>query len=183
MRRTTRPHELACFECATLRGLSNATFSYTHDMNAQRAIVAGVAGALAMDLVQDGFSAIFERGRARGDRDEETEAIVAVVRRLARLLHDPRTTNEPGIAGRTLHYTFGIAFAVAYGTVRARYPKVAVGNGLGFGVALWILSDVVLIPALHLGRPLGKYSWFERANALCSHVTYAVTVESLLRES
>jgi len=136
-----------------------------------------------MDLVQDGFASIFERNRARDDRDEETEAITSVVRRLAALTRIPWIGRHPGIAGRAVHYVFGCGFAAGYVALCKREPRLSAGNGLAFGVALWLLSDAVLIPVAHLGRPLLRYSWPERANALLSHLAYGITVEALATRS
>jgi hypothetical protein len=145
------------------------------------ATAAGAAGSLAMDLVQDGFDAIFERRRPPGDRDEETEAIVSLVRRIAPRGGALAKRTDPGLLGRALHYTFGCGFAVAYTRVRKSRPQIATADGLLFGAALWLVSDVILIPVTHLGRPWSRYTAAERANALVSHLAYAAAVETSLR--
>ena len=139
---------------------------------------AGVLGSLAMDLVQNGFSAVFERGRADDDRDEETEAIVSVVRLIASYVPYGLAKNKPAIVGRVLHYAFGSAFAIAYCGVRERRSKVGCLYGLPFGLGLWLFSDVLLIPAAKLITPQRRYSLAERLNAVVSHLAYAVTVET-----
>jgi uncharacterized membrane protein YagU involved in acid resistance len=146
-------------------------------------LAAGVVGSFTMDLVQDGFSAIFERGRADDDRDEETEAIVSVVRLIASYVPYHLAKNKPAIVGRILHYTLGSAFAIAYCAVRERRREVGRGYGVPFGIALWLFSDVLLIPAAHLIRPQRRYSFAERLNAVLSHLAYAVTVEAVVRRA
>jgi hypothetical protein len=133
-----------------------------------------------MDLAQDGFDVLFERGRAAGDRDEETEAIVSVVRRISPYVPGQLAERYPGIAGRALHYVFGGAFALAYAFARERRPGIATAKGSAFGTGLWFLSDVVLIPSAHLGRPLFRYSRAERLNALVSHLAYGTIVEAVI---
>jgi hypothetical protein len=133
-----------------------------------------------MDVAQWAIAALFESGRAPDDLDEETEAIASVVDRVTGVLHLELGDFGNAVAGRAVHYVFGAGFGVAYARVRRRWPAVAVGNGLAFGVGLWVLSDVVLIPAAHLGRAWFRYSWAERANALLSHVAYGVTLEAML---
>ncbi len=148
-----------------------------------RALFAGAAGSFAMDVVQDGFAAAFERDRPQGDRDEETEAIVNVVARIAPLVPGGWVGRNPGIAGRVLHYAFGCGFGAAYAAARTRSRRVAAGGGLAFGGALWLLSDTILIPAAHLGRCWSRYTLAERANAVLSHLAYAATVEAVLGRS
>jgi uncharacterized protein YbjT (DUF2867 family) len=147
------------------------------------ALVAGVAGSLAMDLIQEGFFALFDRNHDPEDPDEETEAIVSVVARISKLLPSETLRRKPRTIGRVIHYVFGGGFALAYAAVRSRQPKVGIGMGLAFGVALWALSDGILIPVTRLGRPWWRYSIAQRANALLSHLCYAATVEGVLRAS
>jgi hypothetical protein len=150
-------------------------------MNVNATLAAGAAGSLAMDLVQDGFSLVFEPNRSENDRDEETEAIVAVVRRIASFVPGGLARSHPGLTGRAVHYLFGCGFAAAYAAARARRPAIATGKGLAFGLALWLLSDAILIPATRLGRPWLRYSWPQRLNAVASHLAYAATVEAVLQ--
>lgn len=145
------------------------------------AIVAGFAGSFAMDVAQNAFDAIFERDRATDDRDEETEAIVAVVRRIAPYVPGGLAERHPGTVGRAVHYLFGSAFALAYADIRKRQPGVAAAKGSVFGVGLWLLSDIILIPSAHLGRPYDRYSRAERANAVVSHIVFGAVVEAVLR--
>jgi uncharacterized membrane protein YagU involved in acid resistance len=152
-------------------------------MKYQAATIAGLAGSLAMDLVQDGFAALFERNRLENDRDEETEAIVAVVKRIAKYVPGQYADKHPGTVGRIIHYVFGTGFAYAYAAARTRVPQIAAGRGLAFGGALWLLSDAILIPAAHLGRPLWRYSFAERLNAVLSHLAYAATLEAFLHDA
>lgn len=130
-----------------------------------------------MDLVQDGFAALFERSRAEGDLDEEVEGIVSVVRVIGRVV--PGLTNErrTRAAGRAIHYVLGVGFAAAYVVAHERAPWIGISSGVAFGTALFLLSDRVLIPALKLGRSWERYSRAERANALLSHVVYGVVVD------
>ncbi len=90
---------------------------------------------------------------------------------------------HPGTVGRIIHYVFGTGFAYAYAAARTRVPQIAVGRGLAFGGALWLLSDAILIPAAHLGRPLWRYSFAERLNAVLSHLAYAATLEAFLHDA
>jgi uncharacterized membrane protein YagU involved in acid resistance len=147
----------------------------------QAATVAGIAGSFAMDLVQDSWSAIFSRNRVGDERDEETEAIVAVVKRIAKYVPGDYANKHPGTVGRIIHYIFGSAFGLAYAAMRTQDRRVAAGGGTAFGAALWLLSDVVLIPTARLGRPFWRYSRADRWNAVLSHLAYAATLEAFLR--
>ncbi|MGD0473159.1 MAG: hypothetical protein ABSB70_08060 [Candidatus Velthaea sp.] len=69
-----------------------------------------------------------------------------------------------------------MAFATAYLRLwPGRRPSLL--RGAAFGIALWLLSDRILIPLLKLGRPWSRYSIGERSNAVVSHLAYALIVE------
>ena len=143
------------------------------------ALIAGTVASFAMNAVQWGIAAVFERGRPGTDRDEEVEAISSLVDDIAQLLS--RKPADPAFDGRILHYLLGDAFAVAYCSVRKRWPLIAAGRGAAFGIALWIVSDLILIRAIGLIKRDRHYSLPERANALASHVAYAVVLEGIVR--
>jgi uncharacterized membrane protein YagU involved in acid resistance len=143
------------------------------------AVVGGVAGSFAMDVAQNAFTAAFERERGPGVQDEEVEAIVGVVRVIARYVPIVGTERVAGPVGHALHYLFGCGFALAYVAARERVPAVGLAGGAVFGTALWIVSDRILIPAFKLGRPWSRYTPAERTNALVSHLAYAMTVEAV----
>ena len=144
-------------------------------------LAGGVGASLAMDLVQSGFAAIFERGRADGVFDEEVEGIASVVRGLSGFAPALFPAARADEEARLLHYLFGVGFAAAYVAAVRRAPWLAASRGLAFGAGLFLLSDRVLIPALKLGRSWARYSRSERANALLSHLTYGLVLE-LTRE-
>ncbi len=140
------------------------------------AILGGSAGALVMDAVQAGWTRAFDAGRPPDDQDEETQAITAVVALLKRLAPRLLHRTPSAVAGRAIHYVFGIGFAGAYLALLPRGRPHAL-RGFAFGTLLWLLSDLLLIPLLKLGRPWARYSVTQRANALLSHWAYALVVE------
>jgi hypothetical protein len=140
------------------------------------ALAGGSAGAFLMDITQFVWAQAFERNRPSGDQDEETEAITSVVAWLMRAAPAVLRDADAALLGRAIHYLFGVAFAAGYvALVPARRPVAL--RGAVFGTLLWLASDRVLIPAFKLGRPWSRYSPAERANALASHLVYALTVE------
>ena len=140
-------------------------------------VAGGIAASLAMDLVQDGFAALFERGRSEGDLDEEVEGIASVVRVIGNLAPGLVGERRMHAAARAIHYVFGVGFAAAYVVGCERAPWLGTSGGVAFGAALFLLSDRILIPVLRLGRAWERYSRAERANALLSHIVYGVVLD------
>ena len=80
-------------------------------------------------------------------------------------------------AGSLVHFAFGAATGATYGCLAERWPAVAGGAGLPFGMAIWALADQGLVPALglkpgpqHQPRPLLAYS-------ALSHLLFGATLE------
>jgi len=140
-------------------------------------LAGGIGASFAMDLVQDGFTAVFERGRVEGELDEEVEGIASVVRALSGVLPALFPASRSHEEARVIHYVFGVGFAAAYVAGVRRAPWLATSNGLAFGAGLFLLSDRILIPVLKLGRSWARYSRTERANALLSHLTYGFVLD------
>lgn len=143
------------------------------------ATVAGAAASCAMDLVQDGLAAAFERRRAADDHDEEVDAIESVVRLVGTFAPSFATEGASRWTARAFHYLFGIGFGLAYVATARRFRAIAVGDGIAFGTGLFLLSDRILIPMLKLGRSWDRYSRSERLNAFASHVAYGIVLEGL----
>ncbi len=140
-------------------------------------VIGGVAASFAMDVVQNGWAAIFERRRAEDQRDEEVDGIASVVRVIGRFVPALRSDRDSNLAARVVHYAFGVGFGAAYVYGADRAPWLTTSSGVVFGSALFVLSDRVLIPALKLGRSWSRYTRSERANAYLSHVAYGVVLE------
>jgi len=85
------------------------------------ATAGGVAAAFAMDAAQAGIAVLFERGRVSDERDEEVEAIEAVVRLIGTLVPSLASARYASATARVVHYGFGIAFAYAYVAARGAY--------------------------------------------------------------
>jgi len=143
----------------------------------RKALVAGTAGSLAMDAIYAASAAALDRHHAPDDVDEETEAIVATVRRLAPHVPVTLAKERPRTTGRAVHYLFGCAFALGYGRLRGAVPAFSKLGGLPYGAAVFLLSDLVLVPAAHIGRAWFRYGARERAIALGAHLAFAACLE------
>ena len=84
-------------------------------------------------------------------------------------------------AGTAIHYLYGTSMAAAYGLAAEVYPQITVGNGAGFGAALWLAADEMVTPALGLSKAPTEYPASIHAYALGSHVAYGLTTEVVRR--
>jgi uncharacterized membrane protein YagU involved in acid resistance len=65
------------------------------------------------------------------------------------------TPRHRHLAGVTVHYVFGALVGTAYGFAFEANPEVAIGSGLPFGVAVWLLEELA-VPVTGLSEAPGK---------------------------
>lgn len=83
---------------------------------------------------------------------------------------------EKGPAGEIVHYTFGIANAVAFGAIASVLGLVGIGWGVAFGVALFVVVDELGLWALGLAKGPWNYALSIHAYAFASHVVYGLAL-------
>lgn len=85
------------------------------------------------------------------------------------------TDSETRMGARIVHFTVGAAGGALYGTILGQRVTNRVLAGTGFGLALWLVGEEVLMPALGINDPARSYSVAMHANSLGEHVAYGIT--------
>jgi len=160
-----------------------------------RGSLASVAGILAMDAF---FRRIRRVGSARpagdhrrsnraggrlddislvGRRAREGEPSTEAVGRLAYRAVKGEDPTEPTRRrlGKAVHWGYGMAVGGLYGLLRPdREDDGAVGDGLGYGTALWLFGDELAVPLLGLAKGPTAVSTRTHAEALGAHLVYGL---------
>jgi hypothetical protein len=161
----------------------------------------GTNGTLAADLVKGaaaGAAAVWIMDRLdwlmveHGDQRawEETQAVrpnhqdpahnMAGMAAEAVGLEPP---GQPHPAGIAVHYAVGMAPAALYAATRRHLPGGVVSRGLAYGLAMFVIEDEVLNPALGVAAPPQKYPWQAHARGLVSHLVLGLVTEAALAAS
>lgn len=162
-----------------------------HVDGAVRGALGSVAGLAAMGLCfwaarglsgggGDGEADVLER---RDDLDDisvvgdQREGDEPATEAMGRIAYEAATGNDPNEAvkqrlGDAVHWGYGILMGGVYGALRsdARTPDLAAG--LGYGTALWVLGDEIMVPLLGLSDGPTAHSVPEHATALGAHLAY-----------
>ncbi|HZR56106.1 MAG TPA: DUF1440 domain-containing protein [Terriglobales bacterium] len=80
-----------------------------------------------------------------------------------------------------IHYAIGAAAGAIYGTSAHWLPRITKFHGVGFGIALWLIGDEIVMPALGLTEKPNTYSLRMQAHAFGEHLVYALTVDLVYR--
>ena len=176
-----------------------------------KGMIAGAAGGLVASWVMNQFQALLSRmthgverphgaqslqqgaprhgvARELQERGRNSEADTAAVRtavvvseRLFGLELIEREKRER--AGAVVHYAFGVATGGLYGAIAELKPAATVGAGLPFGVAVWLVADEIVAPALGLSKPPTEIPPSTHAYSIASHLVYGLTTEIVRREA
>jgi hypothetical protein len=154
-------------------------------------LVAGLAGALAQDL----FFALTKKLAPKPPPDvfapPELEqhaetATQTVARRVVEGLAQRGPVRHEALAGDLVHYAYGSAWGGLYGILAgSSRPLRSVGGGAVFGLAVWFVSDNIVLPAFRLSAWPHEYPVKNHAYAILAHVVFgaaaSVSMNALTR--
>ena len=170
--------------------------------HAGRATLAGIAGGLAGGLAMNLFSraVVTAAGReapdaapgpdrvgrgmqppqaqGRADDDAAVRTGAAAIRVITGHEPDRRTRLSAGVAA---HYAFAATAGAIYGCLASRIGIVSAARGALYGVAVWVIADEMVTPALGLARPRRAQSRALQAYSLAGHLLYGAVLEGVVR--
>ena len=155
--------------------------------------IGGLVGAWVMSEFQSVWSNVSEKlqqprgnqGRGSnqdsGNEDQDPATIKAARRISEDVFHHKLDESEGKPAGQAVHYAMGAVSGAIYGVMSEIAPPVALGAGVPFGAAVWLIADDVAVPALGLSKWPTEYPLSTNAYALTSHVVYGLTTDLVRR--
>lgn len=144
------------------------------------AVRGGIAGGVAtwfMDQFTTGMVKSESEAIAAAEsaaRPHGQTAIANLVEQLDRRLGLDLDVDGKNAAGSVIHYGLGVAPGAAYGVVAPRLPVVALGSGLAFGIAVWLVNDEYLNARLGLAAEWGQYPIQTHWRGLVGHAVLGV---------
>jgi uncharacterized membrane protein YagU involved in acid resistance len=147
-------------------------------------LIAGFAGALAQSLF---FAATRKLAPAPSpdaftpvEPEQQNEMPTqTVARRVTEHLARRGPLEHPNAAAQAVHLGFGSAWGALYGLAAGTLPRLATPKGgLAFGMAVWLLSDDVLLPAFRLSAWPHHYPVKTHVYAIAAHAVYGAIVAS-----
>ncbi|ARJ50829.1 YagU family protein [Staphylococcus lutrae] len=80
-----------------------------------------------------------------------------------------------------VHFGFSIVIAVIYCLVVQKYATLAIGKGALFGVLIWILFHLILMPGLHTVPAAWNQPFQEHFSELFGHIVWMMTIDGVRR--
>jgi uncharacterized membrane protein YagU involved in acid resistance len=146
-------------------------------------LLGGLIGAGAMSLASNVLSGIADPDGAKPPPVEQgDDATVKMAQMLVQgLAGRPLPEHTKPLAGHIVHYAFGGGVGVLYGAAAELVPRVTMGFGLAWGVAVWLGAHAVTVPALGLAEPPTRRPLSKEAPEFVLHLLYGSATELLRR--
>jgi putative membrane protein len=143
-------------------------------------LVGGLLAAGAMSLAHLLVSDVSPKAEPPAAPKEE-DSTVKLASAAMRLAGSGLAEDQKPLASTIVHYGFGASVGAFYGAVAQIVPRVTVGMGLPFGVAVWFGAHVVVVPALGLAEPPTRRPVRNEAEEFGLHLLYGFTSELVRR--
>lgn len=151
-----------------------------------RDLVAGaVAGAAATWLMNQTTTILYEKeddaAKQREDQARGGETAYAIAAgRIARAMSVDLDKDRRSQLGTALHWTLGIGAGIGYALARRRWPGIARGAGLPFGIAFFLLMDEGMNTALHFTPPPRAFPWQAHARGAAGHAIFGAATHAIV---
>lgn len=122
-----------------------------------------------------------KEAKESGGAGDEPATVKAAEAISENLFNHKLTKAEKKPAGEAMHYAMGAFSGAIYGALAELAPVSAVGAGLPFGAAVWMVADNIAAPAFGLSKPPTEYPLSTHAYALASHLVYGLTTDLVRR--
>ena len=141
--------------------------------------LAGVSAAVATSLFQKGWTALELPPTDKPTPEPPTETLAVKLYQPAsdQPLHGIART----IAGEAVHLVTGAGLGGAYALLRHRWPGVAVGKGVAYGLGVWLLVEEAGLAIVGLKPSLTKVEPAEHVFAASSHVVFGLALDAMFK--
>ena len=149
-------------------------------------LVGGLVASYAMDRFQEAWMALASRGGdgaapGSGGPEQEPATVKAASAVSEGLFGHELTMAEKQVGGAAVHYAVGGLTGALYGAAAEVEPSVAIGAGVPYGTAVWLVVDEGAVPALGLSKPVTEYPLSNHVYALASHFVLGLATDVVRR--
>jgi len=116
-------------------------------------------------------------GRSAKEGEPSTQAVGRLAYRALKGEDPPESTHRR--LGTAVHWGYGMAVGALFGLLRPEPEDDGVlGDGLGYGTALWLFGDELAVPLLGLAKGPTAVPARTHAEALGAHLAYGLATAS-----
>lgn len=146
-------------------------------------IAAGIAGGVIGGLVKLGWENILPPRTPERDKTNPPQKLLEQIGVPARLTHSTYTYSQHKLpwVSYLVHFSFSTGFGVAYSVGGQLFPWIKVQHGIPFGLAVWDLFHVELMPTLGTVPPAKDQPLEEHVSEIIGHALWMWTIDEVVR--
>nr|WFO04303.1 DUF1440 domain-containing protein [Staphylococcus aureus] len=76
-----------------------------------------------------------------------------------------------------VHFSFSIVIAIIYCILVKKYAYLAMGQGAVFGIAIWVLFHLIIMPIMHTVPAVWDQPFQEHLSEFFGHIVWMMTIE------
>jgi hypothetical protein len=144
--------------------------------------IAGAVGVWMMDRVTWDMYLSEDPEAFEQEKEAQVEgkwASHAMVGHAAEAMGKDLTEAQQHKIGKVAHYSLGIMPGAAYGALRNRVDGIDAGQGLLFGLGLFLMEDEIANSLLGNTSGPMAYPWQAHARGLISHLVLGATIDTV----
>lgn len=147
-------------------------------------VLSGLGASWVMEraqrpIMKAGGPAVKERERAA--RAGFEPSTIRAARRVAGIAGRSIPKERTRLAGQAVHYATGAAVGAVFGVLAPRLGARVLAAGTLFGIAVWLVVDEGLTPALGFSREPWRYPATTHAKAFVNHLVFGAATEASYR--
>jgi hypothetical protein len=143
-------------------------------------LMVGVASGLIAGQAMNLFQSLWME--VAGDPEpDETAASKAADVVSEEISGAPVKATKKKTADSVVHYLTAGIIGGAYGLLGGKFPRLFTGQGMLFGIAVWLVADELAVPALRLGPPPARTKAKDHALCLGSHLVFGIVMDLVRR--
>lgn len=81
-----------------------------------------------------------------------------------------------------VHFAFAIGFAIIYCVLAEYFPRIKMGQGVVFGLAVWVVFHLILMPAFGTVPPPWRQPFGEHFSEALGHAVWMWVIEIVRRD-
>lgn len=145
---------------------------------------AGLLGGFLSGIVKFGWEVPLPPRSPQRNETNPPQAMLELLGVPAEVTHANYTYNEneklPWVSF-IMHFGFSITFALLYCVAARRFPKITALQGVLYGLLVWIVFHLIVLPALKVVPRAGEQPWEEHLSEALGHAVWMWTVDIVRR--
>ena len=156
-----------------------------HQKNQSRfkLLIAGIIAGLLSGVVKLGWEVMFPPRTPSRDATNPPQQLLQLLGIPSDITHLTYNFSEHALPWISfiVHYSFSIAIAIIYIYIAKKYTKITLGYGALFGIVIWIVFHLILMPMMHVVPNAFDQPFSEHLSEFFGHIVWMMVIEMVRR--